>query len=108
MATMDTKEKFTFLHGLELVQVCVGQHQIILNFEKDASVTLECDYEVNGAVGDVLAVLSLLGKSATNVNGDSTGKVEISFTNGSVVVLIPRMDGMESYQMAAPGKFIVF
>jgi hypothetical protein len=37
-----------FLVGLSLLQVCVGEYQVILNLDSETSISLECDMTIDG------------------------------------------------------------
>ena len=39
-----TNKEFSFLRNKELIQVCFGKFEIILNFDDDLSITIECPF----------------------------------------------------------------
>ncbi len=97
----------SFLSGAELEQVCIGLYQVILNFDKGVSISLECKYQVNGKVGDVIGLVQLLGHRILVPMNEGGGEIILQFTNGGVVIIHDSNLDAESYQITAPGKQII-
>lgn len=96
-----------FLSDLELEQVCIGLYQVILHFDKDVSICLECEYEVDSKINDVMGLVRLLGNRVVLSINRGEGEIALQFSNGSVVVIQDSNLDTESYQIIAPGKQII-
>jgi hypothetical protein len=84
---------WTFMLGNELIQVCFGQYQTQLRFERDVTVSIEGNIEHRSdeqvlarTENDEQAVTSfllLLGASINRVSTEEGNTLVFSFTNGS-------------------------
>lgn len=106
----------TFLLGKELQQVCVGQHEIILHFFPETSITIQCDFDVipNGRdAGDdkrlsgVTALLKLIGAKITKVECSGTKTLVVGFASNVRLALYDNDPNYESFVIAAPDQCIV-
>lgn len=106
----------SFFVGQTLIQACFGPHDLILNFNKDQSVTLSiwssiACVRVDGAIKRVsdfreeaefiLNLLDLSVVSAQVLPGDA---LRLSFENGMYVEIYDDSDRYESYSIHHDGK----
>ena len=97
----------TFLGNSELLQVCIGLHQVIMRFDKEITISLECEYWVNGIVQDQMGVVGVLGHRITAVVQGEGGQITARFSSGSLLEFRDSNSCYESYQITAPGRHIV-
>ena len=102
-------ENFAFLVGLALDQVCIGRHEMILNFEADTSINVEGNLGVESPEGRELVqddlrqavadVALLLAKRVTNVIPRPEGTLTLTFDSGSRLNIYDSSERYESYQI---------
>lgn len=105
-----------FLVGKELLQVCVGLHQSVLNFEGDTALSLESRFLVSSRQGgssdgersdqDGQALLKLLGARITRVCARD-GELTVAFSNDHELLVHKNKSEYESYQITSPTQTIV-
>ena len=109
-------EDLSFLLGKELLQVCGGLHETILNFNEGTSITLQCEYALHGAddKSDAVAqlaasrrLLDLLGFRIAKVSNVGKGSLAVTFSDGSVLSIHDSNSQYESYEISDPTKTIV-
>ena len=96
-----------FLLNRELQQVCVGRHQIILRFDADICITLECEYSLDGVPAEAASLFPLLGEKVASLNNSGNGSLAISFSNGCELLIVDSNQGYESYAITAPNIHII-
>lgn len=105
-----------FLLGKELQQVCVGQHEIILHFFPEASITIQSDFEVipnaRGAgddkrLSDVIALVKLIGGKIKNVECAGPNTLVVGFSSNVKLLLHDNDPNYESFVISAPDQCIV-
>lgn len=100
------------LLGAELLQVCFGQNEIIMNFTKDVAIIVMSDLEVitNGSRmrGEFAALagplLGLIGAEIAQIYPEGSRKLCIGFSSKAEMLLIDDSDSFESYVISAGGK----
>lgn len=107
----------SFLINRELIQVCIGLYQVILNFDESVSISLECDFEHlfqnetlienNTLPTSASTLLKLLGAKISDINNQGNGNLELVFSNDSVLRIFDSNEDEESYQIVFDGKEIV-
>lgn len=98
----------SFLANLELIQVCIGIYQVILHFDKETSISLECEYQVNGKTKDLIGLVSLLGQHIIDVTiQDEKGEIVLKFSQEGVLVFRDSNLNYESYQIMGQGKALI-
>jgi len=105
-----------FLNKRELLQVCVGLFQVILNFDEDVSISIEGRFEfvLEGRSTEraqlpeaASPILRFLGSRISDVRVQDGGTLELAFSNGAVLRLYDSNLDAESYQISGPAKLIV-
>jgi hypothetical protein len=106
-----------FLCGRELIQVLVGQYQVILRFDAETTISVEGEFDhvVNGKSQLVdrslpmsaASLLRLIAKKVDKVEILAMSSVRIGFSNGDQVFLKDSNQGTESFEINAPGTDIV-
>jgi hypothetical protein len=105
------------LAGRTLIQVCIGEHQVIMHFDREFSVSVETKLlapPADGARADWLgppmagsALLAFLGQSVEDARIDENGDLVLSFESGPLYVRrIP--SGGESFQISGPGVDLIY
>jgi hypothetical protein len=102
--------------GRELLQVCFGLYQIILNFDEDTSISLECEFRLTETntlqQGDQRSdldshVIRLLGSRITNVTNKGEGQLLIHFSSGSSLEIFDSNPSHESYHITHGKEMII-
>ncbi len=96
-----------FLKNLELIQVCVGKYQVILQFEGATSISLECPFQLNDRPAIASELLDLLSHRITNAQAIQPSRVALTFSNGCTLAFEDAHREFESYQIASPGQQII-
>src|SRR5262245_39495356 len=89
---------WSFLISKELLQVCIGRHQISLRFEGDVSIDIECAFDHFGPSSKLLSVqlncperaatlVSLLGMMISTATNKSGTTLELVFSNLEVLAI---------------------
>lgn len=107
----------TFLHGKELLQVCIGLNEVILNFHGQVSITVESEFTHMARTGEVtrfqdcrssaLALASFLGISLSTVKGAADGTLTLCFSNEEILEVYDDSKEFESYQIRIGSRLIV-
>jgi len=97
----------SFLVGADLLQVCVGENEIILNFERGRKITLLAEFSVvdkegslttyEDAKGGATALLPLLGDKVCRAVPTQDGGLSLEFKSGQGVQVPDRSDEFESF-----------
>ena len=100
----------SFLVGASLLQVCVGENELILHFDKEIGITVESTLMVRDAQGGAEeftstvpcagSVAKLLGDSVTSVRGDSDGTLSLMFARGSCLEMYRTSSTWENYSIS--------
>ena len=108
----------SFLHGKELVQVCLGVWQVQFHFEPTASLTVEGDWELTDAEGRVIDRSSdtvrdspfhlhlLLQRVVVGTEVSAPLSFALQFTGGLVLRVFVSGNGGESFSIQ-PGNIFV-
>jgi hypothetical protein len=119
MYGLDKDTDLSFFSEKELLQVCVGEYQIILRFDGSIDLSLECTFEHVPKHGQVFlgdsskpisssSLLTLLGSSVERADNIGEGTIELFFSNGDKVRVYDSNDGTQSYRITFPeGRIIV-
>jgi hypothetical protein len=96
-----------FFSGKTLLQVCIGAHDLILNFDDDVCVTVTSSvacmdssntmrrYDDFGAGASTLA--ALLNQTVVSAQGDEVGTLTLRFNNGGMLAVYDDSKEYESY-----------
>jgi hypothetical protein len=109
----------SFLLYKEVQQVCIGLYQVILNFDSDVSISVECrvahhlgedgkveEWSPSGSASRSSLPL-LLGSRISDVTVVGRGTLRIVFSNRNTLLLYDESDEHESYQISYGGRLIV-
>ena len=106
----------SFFVDLTLMQVCVGEYELILNFSEHVSVLVQGNFEivpiftvsgVSKRLSDILAVLSLLGMKTVGVKRDGSHTLILEFSGGRCLLLHDNSPSYESFVITTPHTTIV-
>lgn len=103
---------FEFLLGQEVVQVCVGKFQTVVNFDGGATLTIEGSCMLgNDRYGPGVEagrqLITLLGRMVASVSALEQQHLEVAFGDGTVVTVLGEDDNFESFTLAGPHGLIV-
>ncbi|MCL2329727.1 MAG: DUF6188 family protein [Phycisphaerae bacterium] len=106
-----------FFHGKTLIQVCFGACDLILHFDDSVSITVTSSLGCVDSSGNTQqytdfqqsapAVLSLLNQSVSSAQGDDTGTLTLTFSNGEKLAIYDDSKIYESYIINNQGKIII-
>jgi hypothetical protein len=107
----------TFLLNRELIQVCVGLYQVILNFDGKVSISIEGDFiaELKGRTAkrgkklpmSASVLLDLLGQRVEEVQGSADGTLSLKLGHAATITIFDSNREFESYQIWNGTELIV-
>jgi hypothetical protein len=116
-------EDFKFFLGLEVAQVCIGRHDMILHFDDavpvdDAvTVTVEGDLGVRAVGGSerifgdyreaAADTVKIIGLSVIRVEKGEEGDLSLHFAGGAALTFYDSVEHYESYQIQRGEKIYV-
>jgi hypothetical protein len=109
MYGLPSNTNLSFLKGRELLQLCIGRHQVQLRFDGDVTISLEGEFTLDGqrhAVGDGHRLHVLLGLGIETTRPEGRGDIVLSFDQHTLV-LHDSKASYESYELRGPGIDIV-
>jgi hypothetical protein len=98
----------SFLRDVALIQVCVGAHEAILNFDEPISITVETPFRITAEHGSTLyddprdgasALAKIIPATTAAVIPETNGTLTLVFTSGVELKLYDSNEGYESYQI---------
>lgn len=107
-----------FLHGAELIQVCLGQYQVQFHFEPAGSISVEGGWELRDAAGAVIdgrhdgpdrppyQVHRLLGQRVAGSEVSAPDWFALRFAGGNVLRVFDDSEQHESFSIQ-PGNIVV-
>jgi hypothetical protein len=117
MYGLKTGVDLTFLQGRELIQLAIGKHQVIFNFDEDVSVSVEGRFEYTSRSGSsewqpgglivAASAVHLLGERIVGVQGREDGTLKLTFSNDDCLLILDTSTEYESYQISRRGEIIV-
>lgn len=97
----------SFLVGAALLQVCIGENEVILNLDLDISIMVSSVVQVVSPDGAAeqhdqpavigVSILGLVGKTITDAHGDESGTTALRWENGQVIRILDSWKEYESY-----------
>lgn len=94
MYGLDKDENLELMFGAVLTQICVGENEIILNFDKPVSITILADFAVASTEGAFVryddmrhgtsALLGLIGNQVEHAEATDQGGLLMVFESGRV------------------------
>lgn len=117
MYRLSKDEDISFLCGVELLQVCVGKNEVILNFEHDVRVTMLSDFAVakpgappttyrDSSTGSVV-LLRLLHDVVSCAAATDEGGLLLTFGSGTQLNVFDDCDKYESFWISHGDRQIV-
>src|SRR5262245_26525414 len=107
-----------FLHGSELIQVCLGLHQVQFIFHPEGAISVEGEWELLGADGSLLdrsepaprmlafQLHRLLGQRVSQTQVNPPTSVAVQFESGEVLRVFDSSKEYESFTIQ-PGDVVV-
>jgi hypothetical protein len=101
----------TFLHGAELIQVCLGSYQLQFQFHPTGSIYVEGDWELRDGKGEVIdrsheegerppyQLHRLLSRRVTDTEVSAPKSIAIMFETGYILRLFDNSEQYESFQI---------
>lgn len=105
-----------FLAGRELIGVFIALHQVVLHFDGDVSVMIQCDFECDWDASpqaerklptSAVCLLRLLGLKTNECVHLGNGDLKILFDRGLGLTLFDSDPNYECYEITAPDRQIV-
>jgi hypothetical protein len=107
MYGLPTDTDLSFLNDCELNQICVGLHEVILNFQGEVSIYVGGDYDIDGNAGTPQELFRFLGSRITAATNAGNGTICLSFMDDRRLSIHDSETHYESYTITAPEKYIV-
>jgi hypothetical protein len=112
-----TQSDLSFLVDKELLQFCYGEHEIILNFSDDISLTVESQLHLKMKNGDQFQwnsgsrkqsnLESLINSKVISISLAPDNSLDIVFENNALATIKINENGFESYQITYHKKYYV-
>ena len=109
--------EWSFLVGREVLQVCIGLHQVSVRFDGEVSINIECDFEhapvannsrsVSPLPEKAAGLVSLLGNKVASALSKGGKILEIRFTDNQTLKVYDSNETYESFQVTTPDKEII-
>lgn len=106
-----------FIVGQTLTQACFGEHDLILNFSGNISISIYSSIGVGVDIQNIehhvvfhevaAAVLRLLNKDVASVRWVPDGTVTLQLDDGSLIQILDNSEDFESYTISRPGILFV-
>jgi len=118
MYGLDKSVDFQFLVGKELLQLCIGLYQLILNFTDHVEITVECVIRLTSIDGSIIEIssdnpelsknlTSLLGSTVESVDVERVGELTLNFSQGYRLAIIDSNEDEESFTITTPDHEVV-
>ena len=108
---------WSFLLNKELLQVCIGLHEVCLRFEGDVVIDIECAFQhftdgsgsaaPSGLQQSASTLTSLLGARITCAVTRAGKSLELTFSNSEVLTIHDSNECHESFHIRSPQIQIV-
>ncbi len=117
MYSLSISEDLSSLLGANLLQVCTGINEVILNFDKDIRLTVLSDFTVEYTkkksirykepIVGAVALLQLLHDSITLAQATTEGDLRVEFASGDAIIVHDTSKEYESFLIRMGKKEIV-
>lgn len=107
----------TFFHERTLLQLCIGVHDLILNFDNEIRITVTSAVALVDSTNtvqrsdDFRAVVTnlvrLLNQKVVSAQGDESGTLTLGFDNGQVLAIYDDSKEYESYTIKNGAQNII-
>jgi hypothetical protein len=107
-----------FLIGAHLIQVCIGENDVVLNLHPDASVMIAGSIRVDSSEHETtktleksadigLTLVPMLGDEILEARVLPEGTLRLTLSSGSALELLDSWDQFESYTIKSGARVIV-
>jgi hypothetical protein len=110
-------EDLSFLIGVEVIQVCIGVNEVILNGDRDVRITILSDFSVSRQGGAMArfddpregasALVELLNESIASAEATAAGDLRLVFASGAELVAFDTNKQYESFWIKGSGREII-
>ena len=117
MYGLAASEDLSFFVGVDLLQICVGKNELILNFDKGVRLTILSDFAVESVSGTLdrfddpvtgaAAVIGFLHETVEGANATEEGSLRVRFTCGRSMLVFDTSRQYESFLISAGERQIV-
>lgn len=117
MYRLSSTEDLSFLGHAELIQVCIGANEVILNFDRDVQITILADFGVTMANGAMVryeepsrgaaSLIGLLNDSIATAEAVQSGDLRVVFASGVELVVFDSNPEYESFWIKGPNREII-
>jgi Family of unknown function (DUF6188) len=105
MYKLPTDLELSFVTGAQLLQVCVGQNEVIVNFDRNIRITILSEIEVSVAApaesntrsARIAALLDLLGAQVVHAAITAAGALVVRFESGTTLEVLEDNECYESF-----------
>ena len=105
----------SFFEGKRLIQVCIGEYQVIFHFDDDVSLAVEVsirhssqdsEYVFRDFKRDRAELPRLLSEVVTAVSTGAKSTLTLTFSNGDSIEVADENEHYESYQITHKGTTV--
>lgn len=118
MYRLPKTQDLSFLIGVELEQVCVGRHAVILNFDRSVQISMLTSFAIASRRGELpvthddsvaggSAMLACLGESVARAEATDDGGLLLEFVSGTTLTIIDDSEQYESFWIGYGDELIV-
>jgi hypothetical protein len=118
MYRLSPNEDLSFLIGVEVIQVCIGRNEVIINAHPEVRITILGDFSFAASSGapptryDVpteggVAILGLLNDTVTAASACADGGLHIQFGSGAQLDVHDDSDQVESFWIRSGKREII-
>lgn len=116
MFGLNPQQSFEFLEHAALIQICVGENEIVFHFDKEIVLAVESDLRIatssldrrfTSSVEAAREALELLGSEVSAVQAHTDGTLTIAFGQTKTLELYDSSPYHESYRVRWPEGSVV-
>ena len=106
-----------FFVGANLIQVCIGENEVIANLDADISLMIASSVRLAVHAGEMkvcddakalgIALVPLLGHAVVEASGTVDGTLRLTWDGGTVVEILDSFKEFESYTVRHGAELIV-
>lgn len=116
MYGLDSDQSLDFLEQAVLLQICVGENELLFRFEGEITLAVESDLRIrqpqldqlfSSSVEAARIAVDFLGRAVTTVRVAAEGTLVVDFGLGMSLEILDSSSAYESYTLTWPGGEIV-
>jgi hypothetical protein len=106
-----------FLENKELIQILIGTYQLVLRFNGDIVISIECKFDHFYGGHSILktyalpkaasSLLGLIGQEIASAKNMGGGEIQLNFSNGETISIFDSNEGAESYEIEGPDLHLI-